>query len=98
MAESIDRRIEVQACPGKMQEPIPKITKAKRSGDIAQGVENQPSKWEALSSNSSTTKKLMNKQYILAFFLKAQVLYSVTATSLLRALGTKLIALLRLEV
>jgi hypothetical protein len=42
-------RIEVQAGMGKKQDPIYKITRAKRSGDAVQVVEHLLSKGEALS-------------------------------------------------
>jgi hypothetical protein len=37
--------------------PTKKITKAKRAGNIALVEEHLPSKYEALSSNPTTTKK-----------------------------------------
>jgi hypothetical protein len=56
-----NRRIMVQVCPGKKQDPIPKTTRAKRAGRMAQMVECLPSKREALNSNPSTTKTKQNK-------------------------------------
>jgi signal recognition particle GTPase len=41
----------------KMQDPILKITKVKRAGDMAQVVECLPSKHKTLSSNPLTIKK-----------------------------------------
>jgi hypothetical protein len=41
----------------KMQDSIPKITKAKRAGGMTQVVEHLPSKHKAPSSNPSTTKR-----------------------------------------
>jgi hypothetical protein len=40
-----------------MWDPISKILRAKKAGDVAQEVENLPSKYEAPSPNPSTTKK-----------------------------------------
>jgi hypothetical protein len=40
-----------------MRDPIQKIAKAKRTGDVAQVEGHLPSKHKALSSNSSTVKK-----------------------------------------
>jgi hypothetical protein len=40
-----------------MEDPIQKVTEAKRAGSMDQVVECLPSKHEALSSNSSTGKK-----------------------------------------
>jgi hypothetical protein len=51
---SVSRRITVQAIPGITQNPIRKITKAKRAG--VQVVVYLPSKYQVLSSNSSTIK------------------------------------------
>jgi hypothetical protein len=45
-----------QANLGKKQESISKIAKAKRAGGLAQAVKYQPSKYKALSSNSSIAK------------------------------------------
>jgi hypothetical protein len=39
------------------EDPMPKIPKAKRTGDVAQVVEHLPSKCKALSSNPNTAKK-----------------------------------------
>jgi hypothetical protein len=49
----------ILAGPGKNSTPIQKITKAKRSGGMAQVVEHFPSKnkSKALSSKHSITKK-----------------------------------------
>jgi hypothetical protein len=58
------RRITVQVGWQKNQESISKITRAKRTGDMAQEAEPLPSKWEALSSKSSTTKKKKKKKRI----------------------------------
>jgi hypothetical protein len=46
---STNRRIIVQGCLGIKQNPISKITKAKRAGGVVQVVECLPSKYEALS-------------------------------------------------
>jgi hypothetical protein len=56
-AVSVNRRIMVQAGPGIKMRSIQKITKAKKAGGMAQVVECLPSKYTALSSNSSTRKK-----------------------------------------
>jgi hypothetical protein len=47
----------VQASLGKKQDPISKITRAKRAGGMAQGVEHTSQKHEALSFKPSTAKK-----------------------------------------
>jgi hypothetical protein len=47
----------VQACLGRRQEPVSKITTAKRAGSVAQAVECLPSECEALSSNLIPPKK-----------------------------------------
>jgi hypothetical protein len=39
-----------------MQEPIPKIARDKRAGDVAQVVQHLPSKHKALNSNSSNAQ------------------------------------------
>jgi hypothetical protein len=52
----------VQANLGKKQDPISKITRAKRVGGIAQVIEYLLSKQEALTSNSSTEKKKQKKE------------------------------------
>jgi hypothetical protein len=49
----------VQTSLGKKQGPISTITRAKRAGGGAQTVSDLPSKYEALSSNPSTTKKVL---------------------------------------
>jgi hypothetical protein len=41
-----------------MQDLIPKITKAKRAGGVAQVVAHLPTNLEALSSNPTTTLKI----------------------------------------
>jgi hypothetical protein len=41
----------------KMQDTILKITKAKRTGGMAQVVDHLPSRCKVLSSNSRMTKK-----------------------------------------
>jgi hypothetical protein len=46
--------------PGQEVKPYLKITRAKRSRSKAKVVEYLPSKYEALSSNSSTTKRQIN--------------------------------------
>jgi hypothetical protein len=43
---SINRRIEIQAGPGKKQDPISKITNIKRAGGMGQA---EPRKYKALS-------------------------------------------------
>jgi hypothetical protein len=50
--ESINR-ITVQAHLGKKPNPIPKIIKAKRAGDMTQMVEHLPSNHKTLTSNPS---------------------------------------------
>jgi hypothetical protein len=53
-----NRRIVVQPSPGKKtQDPIQKITKAKKGWDMTQVVECLPSSYKALSSNPSTAPK-----------------------------------------
>jgi hypothetical protein len=48
----------VQPSPGKKtQDPIQKITKAKKGWDMTQVVECLPSSYKALSSNPSTAPK-----------------------------------------
>jgi hypothetical protein len=54
------QRIEVQDQSWQV-ESISKITKAKRAEGVAQAVEHWLCKCEALSSNSSTTKKTPKK-------------------------------------
>jgi hypothetical protein len=49
--------ITMQACSGIEQDPIPKITNAKRAGRVAQGVEYLPNKFKALSSTLQYCKK-----------------------------------------
>jgi hypothetical protein len=48
--------ITVQARMSKKQDPISKITRAKRADGMTKVVEHLPSKCKALNSNSSTTK------------------------------------------
>jgi hypothetical protein len=43
--------------PGRKQDPLSKITRAKRPGGVAQAVKYLPCKHEVLRTNSSTTKK-----------------------------------------
>jgi hypothetical protein len=43
--------------PGKKLNPKSKITRAKKTGGMAQAVKHLPNKHKALSSNCSTTKK-----------------------------------------
>jgi hypothetical protein len=43
--------------PGQKQDPFSKVTRAKRAGHVTQVIELLPSKHEALSSNSSNSKK-----------------------------------------
>jgi hypothetical protein len=52
----------VQADLSKKQNAIPKITRAKRPGGMAQVVKHLPSKHEALSSNPNTAKKKKRKE------------------------------------
>jgi hypothetical protein len=47
----------VQASLNRKQDPISKVTTAKRVGGMTQVIENLPSKNEALSSNLTTTGK-----------------------------------------
>jgi hypothetical protein len=42
---------------GKKQDPISKITRAKRAGGVVQAVEYLPNKHKALTSNPNTVKK-----------------------------------------
>jgi hypothetical protein len=54
------RRIEVQGQPGQIvheNPPISKLTRAKWTGGVAHAVECLLCESEALSSNSSSTKK-----------------------------------------
>jgi hypothetical protein len=61
---SINRRIKVPAGPDKKQDPIPKITKAKRAVGVAQVVKCLPSKQEALTAiPSSTRRKKKRKEF-----------------------------------
>jgi hypothetical protein len=53
-AESINRRIIVQAHPGKKRDPISKVTTAKQAGSMTQALKYMSSKCKALSSNPST--------------------------------------------
>jgi hypothetical protein len=54
---SVNRRTVVQAGQGINVRPISKITKVKRAGNMAEVIEQLPSKHEALSSNPSTSRK-----------------------------------------
>jgi hypothetical protein len=49
----------VRVSLSKRQDPISKISKEKGASNVAEVVEHLPSNWEALSSNSSTTKKTL---------------------------------------
>jgi hypothetical protein len=51
----------VQYSLGKKQDPIFKITTAKRAGRVPRAVQLLPSKHEVLSANPSTTKKNAGK-------------------------------------
>jgi hypothetical protein len=51
---STNKRIPVQAFPGIKQDPISKITNAKRNGGVAQVVMQMPSKHETLNSTPNT--------------------------------------------
>jgi hypothetical protein len=53
-----------QAGLGKKRHLTSKITRAKGAGSVAQVVENLPSKYKALSSNPSSTKKGLCKKHI----------------------------------
>jgi hypothetical protein len=57
MVGSINSRIMVHAGLDKKQEPITKITRGKRAGDVAQAIEYMPSRGEALSLKFSIAKK-----------------------------------------
>jgi hypothetical protein len=57
MAGSINKRMEVHAGLSPEQNPISKITRAKRDGSVVQALEYLPSKCEALNSNPSTKIK-----------------------------------------
>jgi hypothetical protein len=50
-------RIRVQASPGKKQDPISGITRAKRAKGVTWAVEHLPCKCKGLSSNTSPRKK-----------------------------------------
>jgi hypothetical protein len=54
MKPHLNRRIVIQACLSIKQDPISKITNLKRTGGVAQVVENLPSKCEALNSTTNT--------------------------------------------
>jgi hypothetical protein len=54
---SINRSTVVPAGLDIKQDPIPKISKAKTAGNVAQVVEHLPRKGEAMNSNYSTPKK-----------------------------------------
>jgi hypothetical protein len=54
MHESTTRRIMVQVSLGIKQDPISKITRAKRASGVTQVVEHLLRTWEALSSTPST--------------------------------------------
>jgi DNA polymerase II large subunit len=41
-----------------MQDHTRKITRAKKAGNVAQVIQNLPSKYKVLSSNPSTTKRV----------------------------------------
>jgi hypothetical protein len=56
----------VQAGLGKKQDPISKITRAKRTEGLAQAVEHLTSKYEALSSNNYTAKKKKSERDVVA--------------------------------
>jgi hypothetical protein len=58
------RKMRFKASPGIIFQETPsrKNTSQKRVGRVAQGVELLPSKGEALSSNSNTTKKEIEKR------------------------------------
>jgi hypothetical protein len=55
--EEGNRRITVQVSQGNNQDPISKITRAKKTGSMAQAVEHLPKKHKALSLNSSDANK-----------------------------------------
>jgi hypothetical protein len=50
---SINRRTVVQPGLVKKQDPVSKMTRTKRAGDMAQVAEHLPGKCEAVSSNPS---------------------------------------------
>jgi hypothetical protein len=54
---SINRQIMVQASQGKKQDPISKITRAKRVGGMVQVGECLPSTMETLSQTSVVQKE-----------------------------------------
>jgi hypothetical protein len=54
MVRSISKKIMVQASLDKKWAHISKITTAKRTGGVEQGVELLPGNYEALSSNPRT--------------------------------------------
>jgi hypothetical protein len=56
MVGSINRRTGVQGCLSKKQDPISKITQAKRAGGMAQAVQYLPSKCKALRLNPKIAK------------------------------------------
>jgi hypothetical protein len=57
----INRSVVVHAGPGKKQDAIPKLTKAKRAGWLGQVVEHLPSKCKILSSKLQYYQKKKNK-------------------------------------
>jgi hypothetical protein len=50
-----------KASPGKIMRPYMKTEKQKRVGSVVQVIECLPSKLETVSSNSSTSKKKMQR-------------------------------------
>jgi hypothetical protein len=63
----------VQVSLGKKQDPISKITRAKKAGGVAQAVEHLPSKCKTLSSKPSIAKTFFfnlrggNSQFVSLF-------------------------------
>jgi hypothetical protein len=63
---SLNTRMVVQALQAYTQDHIPKITKAKRPGGVAQVVQHLPSKYKALSLNPSTGENKQTKKTVTA--------------------------------
>jgi hypothetical protein len=57
-AGSVNRRIEIQASPGKNVRLHLRNNESKKGQGVAQMVKDLPSKCKVLSSNSDTTQKI----------------------------------------
>jgi hypothetical protein len=58
----------VQAKLSKKEDPMSKITRAKRAGGVTEEVEHLPSKQKAPSSSLSTAKNFLRCRYMLFHF------------------------------